>query len=114
MIRRKDILRSPIRSAQFVKREADWLRDYAAHMEDRAMPALPPRTTDATDRLHARLDAEDLAAAEGDHGIRNTEWGTTFITAEWLLSEALPRWAAVGYGPGRAEGNQDLMVLKRL
>jgi SAM-dependent methyltransferase len=341
MIRPTDILRSPIRSAAFVKREADWLRDFAATMEHRAMPAMPPSTTEATDRLAARLDPADLAAIEaglseaeartwaeaadhdrdrlalafglhhdvtgvaektglsaleppesvhamarggistggsyyyadivadalrgagaplvrgrvldfgcssgrvvrvlgaaypeidwfgcdpqgtpiewarahlpgidfcvsperpplehddgffdavfaisiwshygeraardwlaemhrvirpgghllltfhgltsiayyvahdgrtrreslqlvaelyrdgywfreqfdpdhGDHGIRNSEWGTAFITAEWLLNETLPEWSAVGYGPGRAEGNQDLVVLKRL
>jgi SAM-dependent methyltransferase len=57
---------------------------------------------------------DQFGAVEGDHGIRNSEWGTTFITAEWLLNEALPQWSAVGYGPGRAEGNQDLLVLKRL
>jgi SAM-dependent methyltransferase len=57
---------------------------------------------------------EMFDSAGGDHGIRNSQWGTAFITAEWLLNATLPHWSAVGYGPGRAEGNQDLIVLKRL
>jgi SAM-dependent methyltransferase len=57
---------------------------------------------------------EQFEGTGGDHGIRNSQWGTAFITAEWLLNETLPDWSAVGYGPGRAEGNQDLIVLKRL
>ena len=57
---------------------------------------------------------DQFAYTDGDHGIRNSEWGTAFITAEWLLNETLPEWAVVGYGPGRAEGNQDLIVLRRL
>ena len=55
----------------------------------------------------------DPEEGEGDHGIRNPEWGTAFLTTEWLLNEVVPRWAVVGYGTGRAEGNQDLVVLER-
>jgi SAM-dependent methyltransferase len=51
--------------------------------------------------------------ADGDHGIRNPEWGTAFFTTEWLLNEVVGRWSVVGYGPGRAEGNQDMVVLQR-
>jgi SAM-dependent methyltransferase len=64
MIRPKFILRSPIRSAAFIKHEADWLRHFAATMEHRGMPALPPATNHATDRLHEQLDAADLATIE--------------------------------------------------
>jgi hypothetical protein len=52
-------------------------------------------------------------AADGDHGIRNPEWGMAFMSTEWLLKEVAPRWAVVNYGPGGAEGNQDLVVLER-
>jgi SAM-dependent methyltransferase len=50
---------------------------------------------------------------QGDHGIRNPDWGMAFLTTEWLLNEVVPRWSVVGYGAGRAEGNQDLIVLQR-
>jgi SAM-dependent methyltransferase len=50
---------------------------------------------------------------EGDYGIQNGEWGSTFLTTEWLLNEVIPSWAIVGFGAGRAEGNQDLIVLER-
>jgi SAM-dependent methyltransferase len=56
---------------------------------------------------------QQFDSVNGDHGIRNHEWGTMFITVEWLLNEALPKWSAVDYGPGRAEGNQDVLVLER-
>lgn len=49
----------------------------------------------------------------GDHGIRNDQWGTAFMTTEWLLDQVVPEWSVVGYGAGRAEGNQDLIVLRR-
>ena len=57
--------------------------------------------------------AQQWETPDGDFGIRNTEWGTAFFTTEWLLSNALPAWSVAAYGSGRAEGNQDLVVLQR-
>ena len=104
LIRPIDIVRRPRRTLAYARREAGWLRRFARTIEDRGVPAFPPPTTEATDRLHA---------ADGDHGIRNPEWGTAFFTTEWLLDEVVGRWSVVGYGPGRAEGNQDMVVLQR-
>jgi SAM-dependent methyltransferase len=49
----------------------------------------------------------------GDYGIVNPDWGTAFLTAEWLLSEACPPWAVMLFAAGRVEANQDLYVLQR-
>jgi SAM-dependent methyltransferase len=48
----------------------------------------------------------------GDHGIRNPDWGTAFLTPEWLLKRATPRWEVVSFASGRVEDNQDLFVLR--
>ena len=49
----------------------------------------------------------------GDHGIVDPDWGTAFLTAEWLLAKACPPWTARLFAPGRVEANQDLYVLQR-
>jgi SAM-dependent methyltransferase len=49
----------------------------------------------------------------GDHGLVNPDWGTAFLTPEWLLSRLTPRWHFVAFSPGRAEANQDVIVLVR-
>jgi SAM-dependent methyltransferase len=48
-----------------------------------------------------------------DHGVSKENWGMAFLSPEWLLINAPPDWAVVGFQPGRAEGNQDLYVLER-
>jgi SAM-dependent methyltransferase len=48
----------------------------------------------------------------GDHGVANRDWGTSFLSAEWLLARATPRWHVAFFRPGRVEGNQDLYVLE--
>jgi SAM-dependent methyltransferase len=50
---------------------------------------------------------------EGDWGVVNADWGTSFQTPEWLLAHLLPRWAVLEFVPGRNAGNQDLYVLRR-
>ena len=50
----------------------------------------------------------------GDHGVANPDWGTAFLSPEWLLARADARsggWRC--FRPGRVEGNQDLYVLER-
>jgi SAM-dependent methyltransferase len=49
----------------------------------------------------------------GDHGVANEDWGTAFISPEWLLARTTPGWEVVEFGAGRVEGNQDLYVLRR-
>ena len=49
----------------------------------------------------------------GDHGIANPDWGIAFLTAEWLLAKATPKWRVALFHPGRVEADQDLYVLER-
>ncbi len=49
----------------------------------------------------------------GDHGIDNPDWGTAFLSPEWLLARATPTWRVAFFAPGRVEDNQDLYVLER-
>jgi SAM-dependent methyltransferase len=49
----------------------------------------------------------------GDHGITDADWGTAFMTPEWLLSRVTPDWRLALFAPGRVEDNQDLYVLER-
>ena len=50
----------------------------------------------------------------GDAGVVNPEWGTAFISAEWLLAKLCPRWRVLEFAPGRNQLNQDLYVLQRV
>jgi SAM-dependent methyltransferase len=49
----------------------------------------------------------------GDHGITDADWGTAFMTPEWLLRKLTPDWRIALFAPGRVEDNQDLYVLER-
>jgi SAM-dependent methyltransferase len=49
----------------------------------------------------------------GDHGVVDPEWGTAFLSAEWLLAKLTPEWRVAFFRPGRVEANQDLYVLER-
>jgi SAM-dependent methyltransferase len=50
----------------------------------------------------------------GDHGVANPDWGTAFLSAEWLLAKLTPEWRTLLFRPGRVELNQDLYVLERV
>ncbi len=50
---------------------------------------------------------------EGDHGVKHPEWGTTFLTPEWLLRHVSGEWDVAHYAVGRNAGNQDVAVLRR-
>jgi SAM-dependent methyltransferase len=51
--------------------------------------------------------------AAGDHGVTNPDWGTAFLSAEWLLAKLTPEWRIALFRPGRVELNQDVYVLER-
>lgn len=51
---------------------------------------------------------------QGDWGVVNEGWGTSFLSPEWLLQELTPRWRVVEFGAGRNAGNQDVYVLERV
>jgi SAM-dependent methyltransferase len=50
----------------------------------------------------------------GDAGIVNAEWGTCFLSAEWLLAKLCPRWRVLEFAPGRNQLNQDVYVVERV
>jgi SAM-dependent methyltransferase len=49
----------------------------------------------------------------GDFGVVHPEWGTAFMSPEWLLRTATPAWHVASYGVGRNADNQDVVVLRR-
>ena len=50
---------------------------------------------------------------DGDHGVKHLEWGTAFLTPEWLLRHVPGRGTSSDYAVGRNAGNQDVVVLSR-
>ena len=50
--------------------------------------------------------------ATGDHGVSNPEWGTAFLSPEWLLTRTRGAWKVSGFHPGQLQDNQDLYVLE--
>ena len=76
------------------------------------------RSAEQLDEVRATLYERGIwYAAEfgeaGDHGVANADWGTAFLTAEWLLTKLTPEWRVSFFRPGRVEANQDLYVLER-
>jgi SAM-dependent methyltransferase len=55
----------------------------------------------------------DEFGKEGDWGVRHPQWGTAFLTPEWLASQACPQWAIEDLAVGQNADNQDLYVLRR-
>ena len=51
--------------------------------------------------------------AHGDWGVKHPEWGTAFLTPEWLGRHALPAWSMEDYAVGMNASNQDVYVLRR-
>jgi SAM-dependent methyltransferase len=51
---------------------------------------------------------------EGDWGVINPDWGTAFLSTEWLLSQLCPSWRVVKFARGRNQHNQDVYVLQRV
>jgi glycosyltransferase involved in cell wall biosynthesis/SAM-dependent methyltransferase len=50
---------------------------------------------------------------DGDWGVVHPEWGTAFLTSEWLLTHLGGDWHVAHFMPGCVEGNQDVYVLRR-
>jgi SAM-dependent methyltransferase len=51
---------------------------------------------------------------EGDWGVVNSDWGTAFLSPEWILTQLCPRWRVLEFAPGRNQDNQDVYVLQRV
>ena len=52
--------------------------------------------------------------AAGDWGVVDPDWGTAFVSPEWLLTQLLPQWRVLEYAAGRNQENQDVFVLQRV
>ncbi|MFY9264164.1 MAG: class I SAM-dependent methyltransferase [Solirubrobacterales bacterium] len=50
---------------------------------------------------------------KGDWGVVNNEWGTSFVSADWMLDRLCPKWQVVEYATARNENNQDVYVLRK-
>jgi SAM-dependent methyltransferase len=66
---------------------------------------------------HAMYTSGAWYAAEfgpqGDWGVINSQWGTCFLSPEWVLTKLCPLWQVVEFAPGRNQANQDVYVLRR-
>src|SRR4051794_32982656 len=50
---------------------------------------------------------------KGDWGVKHAEWGTAFLTPEWLARQVLPEWSIEYFAVGQNADNQDMYVLRR-
>lgn len=50
--------------------------------------------------------------SKGDWGVVNNDWGTSFVSQEWVLDQLTPKWQLVEYATARNESNQDVYVLR--
>jgi SAM-dependent methyltransferase len=50
----------------------------------------------------------------GDWGVLNDDWGTVFLSPEWLLAQLCPNWRVLEFAAGRNQHNQDVYVLQRV
>jgi SAM-dependent methyltransferase len=76
------------------------------------------RDEDLLARAAAALHAEghffhDEFGPHGDEGVVHPEWGLAFFTLEWLAAQATPAWSIARFAPGAADGNQDVVVLRK-
>lgn len=81
----------------------------------------------AANRLRKREQCEQIAdalykrgwwyaaefGAQGDWGVVNPAWGTSFLSPEWMLVESCPAWHILEFAAGRNGSNQDVYVLER-
>jgi len=49
----------------------------------------------------------------GDHGVVHPEWGTSFMTPEWLLRHLSGEWSVDWFAAGRNLRDQDVVTLRR-
>jgi len=74
----------------------------------------PEQSREIADALYSRgwwYAAE--FGEQGDWGVVNPQWGTAFLSAEWMLAQLCPRWHVLEFAPGRNQSNQDVYVLRR-
>lgn len=75
----------------------------------------PEQSREIADALYSRgwwYAAE--FGEEGDWGVLNPDWGTAFVSPEWMLTQLCSRWHVLEFAPGRNQDNQDVYVLRRV
>jgi hypothetical protein len=55
----------------------------------------------------------DVFGEDGDWGVKDTGWGNSYMSMEWLLSHVTPDWAVRLLRAGAIDQNQDVIVLER-
>lgn len=55
----------------------------------------------------------DVFGDEGDWGVKDTGWGNSYLSMDWLLQHATPAWSVRLFEPGAVDHNQDVVVLER-
>jgi hypothetical protein len=55
----------------------------------------------------------DVFGESGDWGVKDAEWGNSFMLADWLIEHATPQWSVRLLRTGRLDRNQDALVLER-
>jgi len=84
----------------------------AYHVENKERSVLQAREIVDSLYRHGHWYACEFGQ-DGDDGIVNPQWGTAFVSAEWLLSCLCPSWRVLQYAPGRNQRNQDVYVVQR-
>lgn len=56
---------------------------------------------------------EDVFGEAGDHGLDCVDWGSCYVSTDWVLRKLLGQWKLVHYDLGRSEQNQDVYVLEK-
>ncbi len=82
----------------------------------RAPASARPRSSSrsAASSTGAGSGSRPSSAREGDWGVKHVEWGTAFLTPEWLAAPgAARRGRSSTYAVGQNAGNQDMFVLRR-
>lgn len=55
----------------------------------------------------------DVFGKGGDWGVGESDWGNAFINPAYMLKNLHPHWSLLDFMTRRAEGNQDVYLLKR-
>ena len=87
----------------------------AVHIVKDGQLRTPEQSREIADALYSRgwwYAAE--FGEEGDWGVLNPDWGTAFVSPEWMLTQLCSRWHVLEFAPGRNQDNQDVYVLRRV